>query len=1062
MMQAKRCQRACVACLIGILIVFMQAIPETRGQDKYLVQVSSPSTLAGITTPTTVVQLNTQRTVPHTVRPPAAEEQRSILTEPAEPAENSFTSEGSFISNEDGTDYDTSLSEHDLTSADTSSSLEVKDGRSLESAEDPLQSLAVTNLTTDSNEEERKANKLEEGNVSNTSPHDDQPVTITSPVMVSSTTTTSSDNTAESTESNCPERPFIDMSRTENRSPYHHQRQMLRRTRADRKERTSDATVQLHSARSGAGQEPMGDENESVELYAAQYGYRVYRLEGDLMLTLIVESDDFGATLFTIDRINDLRLVTGSGRGNTSMGLNIIHLLNNTLSQRTLQQEVNVLKECSTNTIGIFVSSRLWPSVRLLSETLDYNIYPLPSTNELLFTKAAHLLYELPWSNGNSSAMVYSGSNELSTRFSTICRHEHLCLENYPSSDTIYILLGLEPGISFAVNGTLVLVLTGSDRLYLPDLPNGAYVIAETELNVASLGYSWERYGTSFRGSELLASGSLLLEVIDLLNRSGSDCRNASIECMNNWKYHAKRSTPEVLNRLQLKNATQSIKFELRQKRINAIPSVNRTEGVQDDHPDDNELKLIASSNAITNYTTVYERLATNVDVPSKLGTIFYCAKEFEIRHPDFIERHHRPVYYGAVPDAEEYGDMYWQIKMEAWVAAGLTVSSLGILLCAAILIFLIVRVCMDDILEGHPLGSILLLVSLILQFAAFIPFSLEYTGYTADLAGHRTDAMLTWNAHCTVKIFLVSMCYCMTFSLLLCRAIMLASIGSEGGFLSHINGYIQSVICGFSTLVQLGLSTQLVIVLHANAHSISCGEIYYGHWFWAVIAYDGVLLVSLIFLAPFIFRSQRNYREGLLLVTGSVLCLVIWTVWIPLCMFGYEWREAAISLGLVATALAVLVGIMIPRCFLMVRSIARSDLVQALPSLTSLAFAQANQFISDQSVYECVNPAMRQRSPTDDSFVMDQDLDEAYSANSEIPTLPLRGQRRLRQENGTITMSTSNGTIGNHHNGTIVSPMDRPGGNVTHIAPNFYGITNPYSCSDSLTSISPNKITRF
>lgn len=104
----------------------------------------------------------------------------------------------------------------------------------------------------------------------------------------------------------------------------------------------------------------------------------------------------------------------------------------------------------------------------------------------------------------------------------------------------------------------------------------------------------------------------------------------------------------------------------------------------------------------------------------------------------------------------------------------------------------------------------------------------------------------------------------------------------------------------------------------------------------------------------------------------------------------------------------------------------------------------------------------MRQRSPTDDSFVMDQDLDEAYSANSEIPTLPLRGQRRLRQENGTITMSTSNGTIGGNHNGTLVSPMDRPVGNVTHIAPNFYGISNPYSCSDSITSISPNKITRF
>uniref|UniRef100_A0A182KBH4 G-protein coupled receptors family 3 profile domain-containing protein n=1 Tax=Anopheles christyi TaxID=43041 RepID=A0A182KBH4_9DIPT len=1030
-----------------IVLSVCQTIPQVKGQANVgLVQAIAPSSFTVTTTPPTTDVLM-RRNTPSDVT-------RNASTENTELSEDSSTSKSSVMSGED--DSSIARTDHPDLSSESSSSQEM-DGLSFQSSEDAEESLEVTAATVNNQEETS----------SNASPRflterksiapDDQHLSG----KVSTRPMTTTPKAPESTDTNCTERPFIDMSRTGNHEPYRHQPRFAQMPaiRAGRMQRTSEPMVQLLSARSGAGQElsPVSDENEDVELYAAQHGYRIYRLEGDLMLTLIVETDDFGATLFTADRINDLRLLANGG--DASIGLNIIHLLNVSLSQRTLQQEVNMLKECSTNTIGIFVSPRLWSSVRLLSETLDYNIFPFPSTNDLLFTKAAHLLYELPWTNENSSAMVYSGSNELAARFNTICRHEHLCLENYPSSDTFYIQLGLEPAISFAINGTLVLVLTANDRLYLPDLPIGAYVIAEAELNVASLGHSWERYGTSIRGSDLLVSGGLLLEVIDLLNRPGSECQNASIECMNNWKYHAKRSTTEVLSRLRLKNATQSIRFDLRQKRVN-VHTVNRTESSVDAELDENQLKLIASSNAITNYTTVYERLANSPDTPSKLGMIFYCAKEFEIRHPDFIERHHRPVYYGA-SDAEEYSDMYWQIKMEAWVAAGLTVSSLGILLCAAILIFLIVRVCMDDILEGHPLGSILLLISLILQFAAFIPFSLEYTGYATDLAGHRTDTMLTWNAHCTVKIFLVSMCYCMTFSLLLCRAIMLASIGSEGGFLSHINGYIQSVICGFSTLVQFGLSTQLVIVLHANAHSISCGEIYYGHWFWAVIAYDGVLLVSLIFLAPFIFRSQRNYREGLLLVTGSVLCLVIWTVWIPLCMFGYEWREAAISLGLVATALAVLVGIMIPRCFLMVRSIARSDLVQALPSLTSLAFAQANQFISDQSVYECVNPAMRQRSPTDDSFVMDQDLDEAYSANSEIPTLPLRGQRRLRQENGTITMSASNGTIVNH-NSTIVSPMDRPVGNVTHIAPNFYGISNPYSCSDSITSISPNKITRF
>ncbi|XP_058061898.1 protein bride of sevenless [Anopheles bellator] len=832
----------------------------------------------------------------------------------------------------------------------------------------------------------------------------------------------------------CPDRPFIDIS-----GDYRH-RKYPRGARADA-EPTSDGL------------------SAYVDGYAKEHGYRVLRLPGDLMMTFIVEMDDFGAAVLAIDRINELRLAGED----MVLGLNIIHLLNASLSQRILQQEVNYLKECSSNTIGIFVSSHIWPAVRLLSETLDYNIFPLPSTYDMLFTKAAHLLYELPWTSLNSSAVIRSGSAELATKFGAICRHEHLCLESIPSSDTIYILLGLETSIrSYASNGTVVLVLSGREQWHVADVPASAYVITESAVNVTTLGYSSDRYGATLRGSDLLAEGGLLLEVADLLNRTGTECLNASIECLNNWKYHAKRSHSEVLAQLQLLNGTQMMAVELRQKVVPRLADLNGANVIAA-MKSLGQMKLVASSNVITNYTTIPQRSSDNADVPATLGAIFYCAKEFEIRHPDFIERHHRPIYYdgrGVADGAEIFGEMSWQLKMEAWVAAGLTVSSLGILLCAAILIFLLVRVCMDDILEGHPLGSILLLVSLIVQFAAFIPFSLEYTGYgeATELGGHRVDTLHTWNAHCTVKIFLVSVCYCMTFSLLLCRAIMLASIGSEGGFLSHINGYIQSVICGFSTLVQFGLSAQLVIVLQANAHNISCSEIYYGNWFWAVIAYDGILLIALIFLAPFIFRSQRNYREGLLLVTGSVLCLVIWTVWIPLCMFGYEWREAAVSLGMVATALAVLVGIMIPRCFLMVRGIARSDLVQALPSLTSLAFAQANQYISEQSVYECVNPAMRQRSPTDDSFIMDQDLDEAYAANSEIPTLPLRGQRsRLRQENGASTINGTNnhGPIGN-------GILQTNSSNVTHIAPNFYGISNPYSCSDSLTSLSPNKITRF
>lgn len=350
---------------------------------------------------------------------------------------------------------------------------------------------------------------------------------------------------------------------------------------------------------------------------------------------------------------------------------------------------------------------------------------------------------------------------------------------------------------------------------------------------------------------------------------------------------------------------------------------------------------------------------------------------------------------------------MFWRIKMDTWVATGLTAAILGLIATLAILVFIVVRISLGDVFEGNPVTSILLLLSLILVFCSFVPFSMEYVGEQRN--SHVTfEDVHTLNTLCAVRVFMVTLVYCFVFSLLLCRAVMLASIGSEGGFLSHVNGYIQAVICAFSVCVQVGMSVQLLVVMHMASESVSCENIYYGRWLWGLLAYDFLLLCCLVSLVPFIYRSQRNYREGILIVIGAVLLLIIWTVWIVLSLFGDEWRDAAIPLGLQASGWAVLVGILIPRSFLIVRGIERSDIAQALPSLTSLAFAQNNQYSSEQvssavdlatmpssnfiylqSVYECVNPAMRHCSQEE----------MHHQSPSEIPTLPLRGGGPRRQQ---------------------------------------------------------------
>lgn len=379
------------------------------------------------------------------------------------------------------------------------------------------------------------------------------------------------------------------------------------------------------------------------------------------------------------------------------------------------------------------------------------------------------------------------------------------------------------------------------------------------------------------------------------------------------------------------------------------------------------ELKKIVTSNYVTNVTTVY--MSDQQDMIS-LGSLFQCEKPPPVVHHSTSQngtQHHHHIDAFELdekfpPEANGFdldtaGDMTevynWQIRSELWVAIGLTVSTLGILLCMAILTFVIIRICMEDVLEGNPIGSVVMLVALIAQFASFFPFTIEYAGFKQDL--HNTNqAIEVFNSMCIIKIFVVSVCYCLTFSLLLSRAIMLASIGSEGGFLSHVNGWIQSIICIFSFLVQLGLSTQLLIMMHANQRHVTCENVYYGNWFWGIIGYDAMLLIMLVILTPFIFKSQRNYQEGILIVVTSFLCLLCWSIWIPLSMINNNFREMMIPLGVQATSWIILSSLMVPRCFLIVRSIARSDFTQALPSLTSLAFAQANQFISEP-VRDCI-----------------------------------------------------------------------------------------------------------
>lgn len=310
------------------------------------------------------------------------------------------------------------------------------------------------------------------------------------------------------------------------------------------------------------------------------------------------------------------------------------------------------------------------------------------------------------------------------------------------------------------------------------------------------------------------------------------------------------------------------------------------------------------------------------------------------------------------------HDNLYLYLRKDPWVPASLAVSGIGIFTTLAILLFVIIRLCKGDIMEGNPLATIILLLSLLPMFASIIPFSVTFEDHEnhqkVAIAKSRYEnfeddfLLLSQNHLCAWRVFVLSVSYCLLFSQLLSRAIMLCSVGSEGGFLSHVNGFLQITICFFMFLVQISISSQLLLYQLNGSNDINlCINIFDTDYYLTAISYNVFLLISLVVITPFVYRSQRNYMEGMLMTVASYIILIVWFVWILISvLFSSDstCKEASVPLGLVSTAWIILGGILVPRSYLIVRGIARSDLVQALPSLTSISFApRSNHYISRQ-----------------------------------------------------------------------------------------------------------------
>lgn len=255
------------------------------------------------------------------------------------------------------------------------------------------------------------------------------------------------------------------------------------------------------------------------------------------------------------------------------------------------------------------------------------------------------------------------------------------------------------------------------------------------------------------------------------------------------------------------------------------------------------------------------------------------------------------------------------EIRAASWVFAFLSISLLGVLFCVAILIFLLVSVCRRNALEGNPILTILLLVTVMVMYCAILPLSLDGTKQVED-------------GICIARALSITLSFAAAFSLILSRSILLATAAKEIGFMSHVAGPVQSFLCLFIFGVQAALS------LHTVRH---CNEVFKSHFFIYLLAYNAMLLLLLLCLCPLMYKCQRNYREGKYFALAIMSTSFLWCVWIPAYVFlPSNYKDPVLCFGLVSTASTLIGTIFVPRTYIMTIAAARDKLTSTLPSIPS------------------------------------------------------------------------------------------------------------------------------
>ncbi|XP_016912534.2 protein bride of sevenless isoform X2 [Apis cerana] len=245
-------------------------------------------------------------------------------------------------------------------------------------------------------------------------------------------------------------------------------------------------------------------------------------------------------------------------------------------------------------------------------------------------------------------------------------------------------------------------------------------------------------------------------------------------------------------------------------------------------------------------------------------------------------------------------------LKAGNWIPIFLTVVVCGTFACGAIAVFIIYRFMVEDVLDGNPVLTIVLILANVFTLQTVLPFCIndDYLG------GERLNSR---------KILATTLAFGLDFSLMLTRAFFL--VFSKGGvFTAHINGHLQGLMVFFMFFVQVAISVMFFALSNHDSAVIMRSLI-----FIALLGYDIFLLITLFVVCFFIFQLPRNYREGKCFFGTSIGLLIAWAVWLTcFILVEPEYRDTVVSLGIISTAYLIIIGILIPRTYYMVTHLAR------------------------------------------------------------------------------------------------------------------------------------------